>query len=244
MPMKILVTSGGTKVPIDLVRSITNMSRGTFGSKIAVELLKQDHEIELTYLGAAEFRFPFKFSVDFTNTPANPLIEALKLWRLWKKVKHYRQLTYKTYDQYAALLKKFILEEKPDLVILAAAVSDYVVADPVDGKIRSEDDLTIALKPAEKLIGKIKEWHPGCKVVGFKLLVNSQTTQLIEAAQKSVEKNGCCFVVANDLRDIKAGSHQLHIVTKSSVENLQTDPDDPNYLARAVAIKALKELEK
>ena len=31
--MKILITSGGTKIPIDLVRPITNMSRGTFGSK-------------------------------------------------------------------------------------------------------------------------------------------------------------------------------------------------------------------
>ena len=33
--MKILITSGGTKVSIDRVRSITNMSQGTFGSRIA-----------------------------------------------------------------------------------------------------------------------------------------------------------------------------------------------------------------
>ena len=32
--MKVLITSGGTKVKMDLVRSITNMSRGTFGSQI------------------------------------------------------------------------------------------------------------------------------------------------------------------------------------------------------------------
>ena len=32
--MKALIASGGTKVKIDLVRSITNMSRGTFGSQI------------------------------------------------------------------------------------------------------------------------------------------------------------------------------------------------------------------
>ena len=37
--MKILVTSGGTKIPIDRVRDITNMSTGTFGSKIAIELI-------------------------------------------------------------------------------------------------------------------------------------------------------------------------------------------------------------
>ena len=32
--MKVLITSGGTKVKIDLVRSITNMSSGTFRSQI------------------------------------------------------------------------------------------------------------------------------------------------------------------------------------------------------------------
>ena len=42
--MKILITSGGTKVPIDRVRSITNMSCGTFGSRIADAFYSNEHE--------------------------------------------------------------------------------------------------------------------------------------------------------------------------------------------------------
>jgi len=43
--MKILVTSGGTKVPIDDVRSITNTSSGSFGSKIVTSLLYHGAEV-------------------------------------------------------------------------------------------------------------------------------------------------------------------------------------------------------
>ena len=44
--MKILITSGGTKVKIDQVRHIGNMSKGTFGSKIAEEfyIFKDDQK--------------------------------------------------------------------------------------------------------------------------------------------------------------------------------------------------------
>ena len=41
--MKVLITSGGTKVPIDTVRHIGNMSSGTFGAKIAFQLLELGH---------------------------------------------------------------------------------------------------------------------------------------------------------------------------------------------------------
>jgi phosphopantothenoylcysteine synthetase/decarboxylase len=43
--MKILITSGGTKIPIDTVRDITNMSTGTFGTKIAEECLRKGHDV-------------------------------------------------------------------------------------------------------------------------------------------------------------------------------------------------------
>jgi phosphopantothenoylcysteine decarboxylase/phosphopantothenate--cysteine ligase len=49
-PLKILITSGGTKIPIDAVRYITNMSSGTFGAKIATQALK--HNLIVHFLHA------------------------------------------------------------------------------------------------------------------------------------------------------------------------------------------------
>ena len=44
--MRILITSGGTKVMIDGVRHISNMSKGTFGSAICKSFLEKGHVAE------------------------------------------------------------------------------------------------------------------------------------------------------------------------------------------------------
>ena len=246
--MEVLLTSGGTKVPIDRVRSITNMSRGTFGAKIARQILIQsryepkDKEVHLTYLGAKEFRMPFSFRVDFAEEEVpvggDGYLGRATLYGFCKN--RYRQVVYKTFEEYAKALERLVKEEQPDLVILAAAVSDYVVVDPVGGKIRSGSDLKIELEPAPKLITRIKEWCPGCCLVGFKLLVGSNDDELLEAAWRSLEQNGCSFVVANDLRDIRAGKHRLLIVSEGKHEEFNSKDDDPDYLARVVANKAME----
>jgi phosphopantothenoylcysteine synthetase/decarboxylase len=53
---KVLITSGGTKIKIDMVRSITNMSRGTFGAKIADAV--QEFNDNVTFLCAKNSVMP------------------------------------------------------------------------------------------------------------------------------------------------------------------------------------------
>jgi len=158
--------------------------------------------------------------------------EVCNYWR------RYTEYEYRDFLSYAELLE-IRVKEMPDVVILAAAVSDYLTT-PMTGKARSGGDMAIHLHPAPKLITKVKEWYPDCKLVGFKLLVDSTDEQLVMAARNSVEKNGCEFVVANDLRDIKAGEHRLLIVDKDGVEEFKTDPADPDFLAGVVAARALQ----
>jgi len=246
--VKILLTSGGTKLPIDRVRSITNMSRGTFGARIARQLLllaKDEDELDLTFFCADGSRTPFMAIVDMFKDHESgyyhDAIEDVEL--LWKTRGHlYSQFSYKSFVDYAAFLESYVSTSRPDVVILAAAVSDYVPIDVVSGKIRSKGDLTIKLKPAPKLISCVKMWHSSCHLVGFKLLVDSTDDELVCAAKSSLVKNGCDFVVANDLRDIKAGKHRLLIVSEEGVEEHKTVAD-PNHLARVVATKCL-ELKK
>jgi phosphopantothenoylcysteine synthetase/decarboxylase len=131
------------------------------------------------------------------------------------------------------------------VIVLAAAVSDYGVENPVDGKIRSNDMLTIKLKQLPKIIYYIKEWCPKAKVVGFKLLVNSKERDLIDAAKRSINENNCDLIVANDLRDIKENNHKIHLVYNAFmgpfvVDTFVSDPKDPNFLARTVAEYTVK----
>jgi len=184
-PIKVLITSGGTKIKIDMVRHIGNMSRGTFGSKIADAFCDTGREIQVTFLMAKGSRSP----------------EHLE------PIPHY----YETFDDYEFQLFGLIKHEKPDIIILAAAVSDYGVENFVDGKIRSSEELVIRLKPLPKLISFVRNVAPKAVICGFKLLVNSTEAELDDACRKSLEQNRLDLVVGNDLRDIKASNHILRI---------------------------------
>ena len=149
--MKVLITSGGTKIKIDLVRSITNMSRGTFGSQICDsfwhklnsnahannEIADEVHQI--TFFMAKNSKMPtaeHMASEFFDNdTHLNRYIE------------------YDTFDDYRTKLTDLLKKEKFDIIVLAAAVSDYGVEN-IDtirllGSIPPQ--LTYPVDPSKKL---------------------------------------------------------------------------------------------
>jgi phosphopantothenate-cysteine ligase len=238
--MKVLVTSGGTKVKVDRVRDITNMSTGTFGSKIGTEFLKLGHEV--VFMKAKGSKSPVSFNIDMVKGfKYDTFHEWVKMVDKFKD--RYTEYEYTTYEQYAEMLKFVIGVEQPDVILLAAAVSDYGVSNYFEGKFRTNDMLHIELKQVPKLISFVRDWaKPNAKVVGFKMLVNSKTKDLIDAATRSVNDNQLDFVVANDLQDIKDDNHKLHLVFKNGdvlrfeqKENL----NDPNYLAKMVVNQSL-----
>jgi len=214
--MRILLTSGGTKVPIDDVRSITNMSSGNFGAKIGREILDQRND--LVFLTHKDGKTPMKTEIGLTTGDLNAIAHKIN----WAKLRmhRYQEITYNTFNDYYDQLEELIYKSKTepiDAIVLAAAVSDYVVKNPASGKVRTSTQMNIELEPTPKLISKIKnEWGYKGILVGFKLLVNTKRSELIDAARKSVVENGCDFVVANDLKDIKAGNHRAILVFKDS----------------------------
>jgi phosphopantothenate-cysteine ligase len=239
--MNILITSGGTKVMLDRVRHISNMSMGTFGSRIAMSALKRGHKVH--FFHAKHSKTPFTFNADvFSDYNLSDIRDNLEELissnaQFWN---NYSQSTFSDFQDYQYNLESLVTR-KFDAVILAAAASDYGVDNYVDGKIRSSGDMSIALVPLPKLISQIKEWNPSIKLVGFKLLVGSTDEQLIADSKKSIDNNGCDMVVANDLADIKNNDHRLIIVKPTSTKIYNTDYDDKYYLARQV-IKELEEI--
>lgn len=194
--MRVLITSGGTKIPIDKVRSITNMSNGTFGSQIAERFYYSKTITNIDFLYAKNSKLPVNWE---DPDPGRQSID-------------YHE--YETFWEYEAKLTELLAKE-PDIVVLAAAVSDYEVENPVDGKARSAEEMIIKLKPLPKLIGKVKELCPDCILCGFKLLVNSTKEELIDKARLSILNNKCDLVIANDLSTIKDTEDHSLIVVKS-----------------------------
>jgi len=214
-----LITSGGTKVPIDKVRDITNMSSGTFGSKLAKVAL--DAGDRVTFLYAKHSKHPFLWTTDVRCLAkiGHHSLHEMEEWGA-RNADRFKEVPYVTFDDYKSELSDLLYRNVYDGLILAAAVSDYGVT-PVDGKIRSTADLTLNLFPYPKIISSIKENNPDLFLVGFKLLVDSTPEQLYEAVESSFDKNGCDMVVGNDLTEIRQGKHRLSIFRKTDKDTIR-----------------------
>ncbi|MCB0393923.1 MAG: bifunctional phosphopantothenoylcysteine decarboxylase/phosphopantothenate--cysteine ligase CoaBC, partial [Bdellovibrionales bacterium] len=95
--MRVLITAGGTSEPIDGVRYITNFSTGKTGASIADEFSVSQHDV--VYLHARSAELPKSFNVI--------------------------RKSFFTYQDLKSLLEKELKNHSYDLVIHAAAVSDY-----------------------------------------------------------------------------------------------------------------------
>lgn len=206
--MKILITSGSTKIKIDRVRSITNMSKGTFGGRIAQSFADRWLGNEVTFLAAVGSKLPYTLPCGCFSHVENRGDYLIKhpTNDVFKPI---RVVPYVTFDDYQRELDRLLADVQFDIVVLAAAVSDYGVVNYMDGKIRSKDNLTIELQPLPKLIGGVRQKAPSATIVGFKLLVDSKDEELREACVDSIISNQLDMVVGNDLRDLRAGDHRL-----------------------------------
>lgn len=215
--MKILITSGGTKVPIDRVRSITNMSQGTFGSRIADAFFangleafrsedKRNYIEKITFFTAKNGKLPTaQFLNDETYEDGYRPLDII---------------SYSTFDDYKSGIEDLLKKETYDIIVVAAAVSDYGVANYYNGKYRScEDDMCIKLVKLPKILPIMRKLASDAVICGFKLLVDSTEDELLSAMEKQIDETNVDLVVGNDLRDIKADDHKLLIMRNEYINS-------------------------
>ncbi|MDA8561725.1 hypothetical protein N9L02_01260 [Gammaproteobacteria bacterium] len=213
--MKVLITSGGTKVYIDPIRSISNMATGKFGSKLAKEVLFKDHNV--IYLTSKEGKSPFCSTIDRLKLTDSESIQKINDQNNFTKkyVKEYIEHRYDSYYEYSTILKESITKYNPDIIILTAAVSDYTVTNFSNNKIKSTNSCTIKLNKAPKVINDIKQMHPNVFLVGFKLLIDSSEKDLVDAAKNIMRSSKADIIVANNLSSLKKGKHEIILLEKN-----------------------------
>lgn len=248
--MKILITSGGTKIPIDRVRSITNMSRGTFGSRIADAFFAKGLDAFRSGGGQGDIE---KITFFMAKGSTRPTLQGLNDETYEDGYRPVECVEYSTFDDYKAGIEKLLSEERYDVVVAAAAVSDYGVANYYDGKYRScEDDMVVRLVRLPKVLPIMRRLAPDAVICGFKLLVDSTEDELLAAMEKQIEETGVDLVVGNDLRDIKANDHRLFVVSKrgGAPRRYSMPPPSKRFpsrvysLAEDVVEECLAELER
>jgi phosphopantothenoylcysteine decarboxylase/phosphopantothenate--cysteine ligase len=99
---------------------------------------------------------------------------------------------------------KLELKKKFDIVIMAAAIADYVPIVQSKKKIKSsKSTMNIRLKKAPKIIDEIKKYQKNVFLVGFKAETNLTKSQLIKSAEKKLRDSSADMIIANDIGSIR-----------------------------------------
>jgi phosphopantothenate---cysteine ligase (CTP) len=214
--LHILVTSGGTEVPIDAVRCITNFSRGTTGARIAEQALKLGHQVR--YLCSTGTKAPFEDAL--TMHPERDLETELARLRAAAQrhaavVDRLDVLRVKDFHAYHQRLLQLVQDPATDVAILCMAASDYGLA-ATPGKIPSNQErLSLELERLPKIISEIKKARPEIFLVGFKLLMDTPPDRLIDAAFRSMLRDGQDLSIANAAAgEINVENIMTYLVTK------------------------------
>ncbi len=103
------------------------------------------------------------------------------------------------FDELKSVLEKEV-RKGHDVVIHAAAVSDFKLKTPLKGKISSRKPLVLKLVPTPKIIASIKKWSPRTFLVGFKLQPGLTRSRVRRLTQE-LFRTGCDLVVANTIEN-------------------------------------------
>ncbi|MDD6924688.1 MAG: bifunctional phosphopantothenoylcysteine decarboxylase/phosphopantothenate--cysteine ligase CoaBC [Campylobacteraceae bacterium] len=189
---KVIITAGACYEMIDDVRAITNLSSGKMGLALAFAYYLRGFDV--TLISSAQ------------NLP--------------KSMENLEFLSFKNSADLLEILKNKKLA-KDDLLVMAAAISDYIPAKKAKGKIKkSGANLNLELKENIDILSSLKELK--CKKIGFKMEMDEQSA--LSSAKNMLENKALDAVCLNVLKAQNYfGSEQNEVlfITKNSQKMLK-----------------------
>jgi phosphopantothenoylcysteine decarboxylase/phosphopantothenate--cysteine ligase len=174
---RILVTAGGTREPIDPVRFLGNRSSGRQGVAVAQAAAALGADVVLI---AANIEHAVLGAVS-----GHPSVRVVSVGS-------------------ASELETAAIREaaRADVIVMAAAVSDFRVAEVAEGKIRKEDragepmSLTLVENP-DVLAGLVAARRPGQTIVGFAAETVDSEEELLERGRRKLARKGADLLAVN-----------------------------------------------
>ncbi|CAD6228673.1 GSCOCG00006491001-RA-CDS, partial [Cotesia congregata] len=224
----VLVTSGGTTVPLEYntVRFVDNFSAGTRGSVSAEYFLEQGYAVVFMYrlktlepysrhftgqkfLDMLELKeADGKNSVAILPEYSDRIAEVLVKYKQTLKQEKLLQITFTTVAEYLWLLRAVCQAlasfERRAIIYLAAAVSDFYVPphEMSVHKIQSSGPPNISLQLVPKILKPLVSlWVPKAFVISFKL--ETDENLLIKKARDALNNYNHNLVIANMLQTRK-----------------------------------------
>jgi phosphopantothenoylcysteine decarboxylase/phosphopantothenate--cysteine ligase len=190
--MKLLVTAGATREPIDAVRFLSNVSTGRTGAELAGALAARGHTVLL---------------LRGTGAVAAPVgVDAQ---------------VFSTAEDLLGQLRRLLAGGDFAGVIMTAAVADYRPETADTGKLDSAvPTRTLHLVRNPKILPQLRGFSPRpLHVIGFKLTVGADAVARLAAVRRQFDDSRVDAVVHNDLAEIKTATvHPFRLFTGPELE--------------------------
>lgn len=193
--LRVIVTAGGTREPIDPVRFLGNRSSGKMGHALAINAARRGAAVTLIT----------------TNPLSDPEATSRSISEIVSVVT--------AQDMYEAVLSRF---SSADVVVMAAAVADFRPKAMSPEKIkRSLGAPEIYLEPTPDILAALVERRDRQVLVGFA----AETQDVAEQAAEKLRSKGVDLMVANDVSQSDAGfevdtNRVIVLDSAGGVENL------------------------
>lgn len=171
--LTVAVSAGGTREPIDPVRFLGNRSSGRQGVAVAAAAAARGARVILASANIEE-----AVLADAAGTEIVPVGTAAELGEVMDR-----------------------LAREADVVIMAAAVADFRVADVADGKLTKEDGGIASLELVENrdiLAGLTAARRPGQVVVGF-AAETASGVELVKRGRRKRRRKGADLLAVNEV---------------------------------------------
>ncbi len=181
---KVLVIGGGTSEPVDAVRSLCNKSSGKMAIACVSQAFLKDAGVEFWY--------------GMGNEPVPSYISGIK--------------RFQTNDDLITLINAGDVDQY-DIIIVCAALSDFIPK-RFDKKLSSEEkDLAIKCSSAKKIIPIIKQKAADAIVMGFKLEKEKET--LIDKTGSLLKRYSLDYVAANLTNNLNASEGEVFLINRN-----------------------------
>ena len=202
--LSFVITAGATREPIDNIRYITNASSGKMGVALADVAVSRGAE-RVCLIHGPGVAIPDSFKGDRRVEISSVVTSEQMLETVLSKLE----------------------TEKFDVMISAAAPSDYTPVSPASGKISTAEhpNLSLQLQATKKIISAVKAKFPQVFVIAFKAEYSLKDMDLKRRALETFRSSGCDLVIANNVGrdDIGFGSdfnEVLIVTTKGETKHL------------------------
>lgn len=191
--LRVVVSAGGTREPLDPVRFLGNRSSGRQGVALALAAADRGAEVELVaaHIDGAVL-------ADAERHPGIRIAHAGTAAELGEAMRR--------------------ASEDAAVIVMAAAVADYRPADVSDRKLTKESGPleSIELVQNEDIVAHLAaRRHPGQVVVAFAAETPDDRDELLERARRKRERKGVDLLVVNEVgwdRGFESGENAVHVI--------------------------------